>query len=74
MRLGRKAGDPDAPDAAYIMLQTRQLNQWLGTNYTLDEVANDPVLRDPMVLNMMGAIQSGLTPPDQKSPKEKRRK
>lgn len=38
--MGRKEGDPDAPDAAVTLLRTRNLNSWLGTRYTPEEVAD----------------------------------
>ena len=41
------------------MLETRMLNQWLGTSYTLEQVAE----MDPLVLVLMNALNQGLTPP-----------
>ena len=41
------------PDAAVIMLRTRALNDWLGTAYTLDEVAEMHWL----TFDIMGAIK-----------------
>ena len=55
------------PDAAGVMLRTRVLNEWLGTNYTLDEVSE----MDWLVFDMMGAIKQALdpTPVDEDKPK-----
>jgi len=49
----------ELPDAARVMLETRMLNQWLGTSYTLEQVAE----MDPLVLVLMNALNQGLTPP-----------
>jgi hypothetical protein len=50
----------DPPDAAAVLLQTRLLNRWLHTNYTLEEVA----AMDPMVFDIMNALHRGLFPPE----------
>jgi hypothetical protein len=51
--------DATMPDAARIMLQTRMVNDWLGTNYTLDEVAE----MDELTFEIMGALRQALNPP-----------
>jgi hypothetical protein len=47
------------PDAALVMMKTRLLNNWLGTCYTLDEVAG----MDNLVFDILGAVKRGLNPP-----------
>lgn len=49
----------ELPDAARVMLETKMLNQWLGTHYSLEDVAE----MDPLVLVLMNALNQGLTPP-----------
>ena len=66
MRLGRREGDPEAPDAAHILLNTKMVNDYVGAVYTLEDVANDPALRDPLLAGLIGAIRSGMMPPEQK--------
>ena len=51
------------PPAAVTLLQTRALNDFLGTAYTLDEVAEI----EPMVFDLLGAIKRGLYPPKKDS-------
>jgi len=41
------------------MLNTRALNKWLGTHYSLDEVAE----MDPLLFVLLAAIQRGEAPP-----------
>ena len=53
------ADAPDPPDAAVTMLNTRQLNKWLGTSYTLEEVAE----MDWLVFDILGALAVALDPP-----------
>jgi hypothetical protein len=47
------------PDAARIMLRTRVVNRWLGTTYSLEDVAE----MDPLLFELMAALQVGLAPP-----------
>jgi hypothetical protein len=56
---------PDPPDAAVTMLNTRQLNRWLGTSYTLEEVAE----MDWLTFDLMAAIATALDPPRPKGKK-----
>lgn len=51
------------PDAAIVMMKTRALNDFLGTGYTLDEVAE----MNPLLFDLLGAIKRGLYPPKDKS-------
>jgi hypothetical protein len=51
--------DTTMPDAARVMLQTRMVNDWLGTNYTLEEVSE----MDDLLFEIMGAIRQALNPP-----------
>lgn len=44
------------PDAAVVMMNTRMLNQWLGTHYTLDEVAG----MDGLLFELLHALREGL--------------
>ena len=46
------------PDAASVMLRTRQLNQWTHANYTLDEVAD----MDWLTFRVLGAVAQGMNP------------
>jgi hypothetical protein len=50
---------PDPPDAAMVMLNTRLLNKWLGTTYTLEEVAE----MDPLTFEVRAALAVALDPP-----------
>jgi hypothetical protein len=50
---------PDPPDAAMVMLNTRLLNKWLGTTYTLEEVAE----MDPLRFEIRAALAVALDPP-----------
>ena len=49
------------------MLKTRALNDWLGTTYTLDEVAE----MDWLWFDIMGTIKEAANPPrkDEEKPK-----
>ena len=47
------------PDAASVMLRTRQLNEWTHASYTLDEVAD----MDWLTFVVMGAVGQGMYPP-----------
>ena len=47
------------------MLKTRALNDWLGTTYTLDEVAEMDWLR----FDIMGTIKEAANPPKEDKPK-----
>jgi len=49
------------------MLRARGLNRWLGTHYTLDEVAE----MDPLVFDVLAALNRGLFPPEPKRHKAK---
>lgn len=42
------------------MVHTKLLNDWLGTRYTLEEVAE----MDPMMFEILAALRVGLNPPD----------
>ena len=46
------------PDAASIMLRTRQLNQWTHAGYTLDEVAE----MDWLTFTVLSATARGMYP------------
>jgi len=45
------------------MLNCRQLNKWLGTSYTLEEVAE----MDWLVFDILGALAVALDPPKGKT-------
>ena len=49
------------------MLQTRMLNNWLGTSYSLEEVAE----MDPIAFEILNALHAGLFPPEPKKQKAK---
>lgn len=51
--------DSTMPDAAAVMLKTRTLNQWLGTSYSLEEVAG----MDDLLFDVLGAVRQALNPP-----------
>jgi hypothetical protein len=53
------ADAPEPPEAAVVMLNTRQLNRWLGTSYTLEEVSE----MDWSVFDLLGALAVALEPP-----------
>ena len=55
--------EPDPPDAAVTMLNTRLLNKWLGTTYTLEEVAE----MDPLTFEVRAALAVALDPPKGKT-------
>lgn len=50
-----------------VMLQTRLLNNWLGTSYTLDQVAE----MEPLLFDILVALNQGLFPLEPKK-KDKR--
>ena len=50
--------DEGLPDAALVMLRTRQLNQWAHTRYTFDEVAE----MDWLTFAVLGATAQGMNP------------
>ena len=52
-----KGAEPP-PDAAVVMYQTRAINNWLHTHYTLEEVAG----MDPLLFDIMGAVAQGMNP------------
>ena len=45
------------------MLRTRQLNGWLHTNYTLEEVA-EMTEREPRLWSVFESLALSLIPPD----------
>jgi len=47
------------PDAAEVMLKTRMINDWLHTNYSLEEVGEMPDL----LFDVLGALRQALYPP-----------
>ena len=49
----------ELPDAAVVMMMTRQLNGWLGTSYTLHEVAA-LVEREPLLFEMFSTVADAL--------------
>ena len=58
-RDGWKLPDAELPEAAEVMLNTRSINRYLGTSYTLDEVAE----MDPVLFTMLAALRQGENPP-----------
>lgn len=56
--------DTDPPDAATHMFRTKAINAYLGTAYSLEEVAE----MDPLVFTIMAALQRGLDPPKKGKP------
>ena len=44
------------------MLQARFVNRWLGTNYTLEQVAE----MDTLTFDILAALNRGLFPPEPK--------
>ena len=57
MALPEDAAGP--PDAAVTMLNCKLLNGWLGTSYTLEEVAE----MDWLTFEILSALQGALNPP-----------
>jgi len=58
--------DSTMPDAARTMLKTRMINDWLGTRYTLDEVAE----MDDLLFDILGALRQALNPPKKETKKK----
>lgn len=54
--------DADPPEAAVVMLRAKVLNDYLGTSYTLAEVAE----MDGLLFDILGALKQGLNPPESK--------
>ena len=52
-------GNEGLPDAASIMLRTRQLNEWTYAGYTMDEVAE----MDWLTFTVLHATAQGMYPP-----------
>ena len=53
------ADTPDPPDMAVIMLNTKLLNGWLGTSYTMEEVAE----MNWLTFEILSVLQKALNPP-----------
>ena len=51
----------ELPDAAVVMLETRLLNRWLGTGYSLEEVAV-MLEREPFLFELLGMVRDGMEP------------
>ena len=45
-----------------VMLKTRLLNDWLGTSYSLDDVAD----MDELTFEVLMSLKRGLNPPKDK--------
>ena len=58
-------GNEGLPDAASVMLRTRQLNQWTHAGYTLEEVAG----MDWLTFTVLNATAQGMYPT---KPKDKK--
>ena len=52
----------ELPDTAMAMLRARMLNDWCGTSYSLEEVAE----MDDLLFDVLGALRRGLEPPKKK--------
>jgi len=50
------------PDALALMLNTKLINSFMGTAYTVEEVAD----MDWLVFEMIAAYQQGMNPPPKK--------
>lgn len=50
--------DFQVPDAAAVLLRTRNLNKWLGTSYTPEEVAG----MDWLMFDLIGTMNKALFP------------
>lgn len=48
------------PDAAAVLLLTRQINRFTGASYTCEEVAR----MDPIVFEIIAALERGLLSED----------
>ena len=62
-RLSPEAPDAVFPEAGWVMLHTRMVNNWLGTSYTMEEVAEMP----ETVTDLITGLRGGLEP----KPKDK---
>ena len=51
--------DMEVPPVAAIMVKTRNLNHWLGTAYTLEDVAG----MDELVFSLLYTMQQAFDPP-----------
>ncbi len=49
----------DLPDLARDMILTRQVNRWLGTNYTVEQVAEFPGLFFTVLNALRAASEAG---------------
>lgn len=52
----------EMPDALALMLNTKLINSFMGTAYTVEEVAD----MDWLVFEMIAAYQQGMNPPPKK--------
>ena len=55
-RTGAVIEDADPPDAAVIMLRTRNMNKAFGTNYTFEQIAEKDELEFLMAAALMRAL------------------
>ena len=51
--------DAELPEAAETMLNTRSINKYLGTSYSLEDVET----MDPIVFVLLSALRQGENPP-----------
>ncbi len=47
------------PEAGWVMLNTRMVNKWLGSSYTLEQVSEWPLL----AFEVLAALAEGMEPP-----------
>lgn len=50
--------DADLTDLGYMMLQTRIINDYLGTAYRVEDVAE----MDPLAFVILSAVKQGMAP------------
>ena len=58
MRHGVDAPEAKLPPLAVVLMATRSINQWLGTSYTIAEVAEE----DALLLDVLAALAQGMNP------------
>jgi len=61
LRQGAPADHPDAqlPEFVWLLLRTRQVNRWLGTGLTMDEIAEWPPLAWELFDATVAAVKEG---------------
>lgn len=53
------AGESEFPEVAVLMLRAKNLNEWIGTRYSLEDVAE----MDQLLFDIVNTMRRALNPP-----------